>query len=327
MKITITKQFQNFIQQIGLNVAQILQSAGLSHRFQDETLSVTPLEYYRLTVALDDNITDEQVLTVSDVQRIQMFMPPVFAALAEHDGATALKRLTQFKQLIGPVMATTEETSSTVSVHFDFIYPQQAQTRVALLLEQYMLVSLLRTGTGERIQPLVTAGPFDYHQAGELFLGGHQEKRRHNQVVFAKADLQRPFLTENNVMWAFMEPELKQRLAEITAAKTFAGTVQQMLFTAIPAGKFTLNEVAQRMGMSPRSVQRNLALETTSYQQQVKKVQRLLAINYLALQTVTPTEIAYLVGYNSPSAFSRAFKQWTGQTLTAYQAGMAEADA
>ncbi|WP_143462350.1 helix-turn-helix domain-containing protein [Levilactobacillus enshiensis] len=325
MKITITKQFQNFIQQIGLNVAQILQDAGLTHRFQAETLSVTPLEYYRLTVALDERITDAQVLIISDVQRIQLFMPPIFAALSAHDGETALQRFTQFKQLIGPVMATTEETSRTLSVHFDFIYPQQAQMRVALLLEQYMLVSLLRTGTGKRIQPLVTAGPFDYHQAGEHFLGGHQEKRRHNQLTFAKADLRRPFLTENNVMWAFMEPELKQRLAEITTAESFAGTVQQMLFTAIPAGKFTLAEVAQGMGMSPRSVQRNLEAETTSYQQQVKKVQRLLAINYLALKTVTPTEIAYLVGYNSPSAFSRAFKQWTGQTLTEYRtAGLAE---
>lgn len=323
MQITITTQFQQFLQTVGLDLTQVLRSAGLISQFHDEDLTVTPLEYYRLTVALDEAITDTQLLAISDVRQIQLFMPPVFAALSAHDGVTALHRFTQFKQLIGPVTATTEDHGNTVSVHFDFVYPQQAQTRFALLLEQYLLVSLLRTGSGYPIQPLLTAGPFDYHPAGETFLGGNQEKRRYNQLAFAKADLQRPFLTENNVMWRFMEPELKQRLTAITTATTFAGTLQQVLFTAIPAGQFTLIAVAQSMGMSPRSIQRSLAAENTSYQQQVQTVQRLLAINYLALANVTPTEIAYLVGYKSPSAFSRAFKQWTGQTVSDYRLNMA----
>lgn len=322
MKLTLTTQFQQFLLANGLNLPQLLAKAKLTYHLQDETLTMTPLEYYRLTATIDEQITDEQLLAISDVSQIQLFLPPMFAALSASDGLTGLKRFAHFKQLIGPVTAEVQELDQTISVHFAFLYPHQTQTRFALLMEQYLLVSLLRTGSGQQIQPLVTAGPFTYHTAGVAFLGGIQSLSSRNQLIFSKAALQQPFLTENNVMWDFMAPTLQQRLAEVTTTTTFVGSLQKILFTAIPAGDFTLETVAQTIGMSTRSLQRSLTAEQTSFKQQVQTVQRLLAINYLTLDNVTPTEIAYLVGYNTPSSFSRAFKQWTGQTVSQYRAAM-----
>ena len=319
MKLTITAQFQDFLTQQGCDLPHWLAMAQISYHLQGEVLTITPLEYYRLMAAIDENITDEQLLAISDVSQVQLFLPPMFAALSASDGLIGLQRFAKFKQLIGPVTAEVQRLDQTVSVHFDFIYPQQQQTRFALLIEQYFVVSLLRTGSGQRIQPLLTAGPYDYGALGANFLGGTQQQSSRNQLIFALADLQQPFLTENNVMWSFMAPTLKERLAEVTTATTFAGTVQKALFAAIPAGKFSLDDLALEMGMSSRSIQRNLTAEQTSFKEQVQTVQRLLAINYLALGNVTPSEIAYLVGYNTPSSFSRAFKQWTGQTVSAYR--------
>jgi AraC-like DNA-binding protein len=77
--------------------------------------------------------------------------------------------------------------------------------------------------------------------------------------------------------------------------------------------------VARKLGMSLRTLQRSLRAQASSYEQLLREVRRELACKYLEGNRYSVTEIAVVLGYDSQSAFARAFKRWTGLPPTEYQ--------
>jgi len=140
-----------------------------------------------------------------------------------------------------------------------------------------------------------------------------------NEVVFKKADLEKPFLTANNVMLDYLEPQLKERLAEATTSESFTGLVQQKLYQAIPSGAFGIEDIAATLGISSRTLQRNLTAEGTKFNQELQNVQKILAFGYFKNPDMTTDDVAYLLGSSEVSSFSRAFKKWTGKTISEYR--------
>jgi AraC-like DNA-binding protein len=67
-----------------------------------------------------------------------------------------------------------------------------------------------------------------------------------------------------------------------------------------------------------RTLQRKLKNENVSFQLLVDKTQKDLAINYVSDKHYSISEIAYILGYSEPTAFSRAFKRWTGKNPSDY---------
>lgn len=64
--------------------------------------------------------------------------------------------------------------------------------------------------------------------------------------------------------------------------------------------------------MTPRTIQRKLASENTSYLELVENVRRNLAMEYLKTTALTMEEVAVRLGYSDAPSFSHAFKRWTG---------------
>jgi AraC-like DNA-binding protein len=85
-------------------------------------------------------------------------------------------------------------------------------------------------------------------------------------------------------------------------------------------GILTLEDVAANFNMSARSLQRRLQEENVSFQQLADDVRKSLALRYLSMRSHAVKEVSAILGYNELSAFSRAFKRWTGKTPVEYQA-------
>jgi AraC-like DNA-binding protein len=75
--------------------------------------------------------------------------------------------------------------------------------------------------------------------------------------------------------------------------------------------------------MSERSIQRSLSEEQTSYRQLVDEVRKSLAIEHLSHPGTSATDVAFLLGFSEPSAFTRAFRRWTGTAPTEFRAASA----
>lgn len=320
MKLTITNQFQDFLKSIGADISVLLQRAEVPNKLWQEEISLTTLEYHRLLQEFDRVMTEENIRALSQISQIQMFVPAFFAALSSPHGLEALERFARFKKIVGPIEVEVVEAETTFSVTYKFAYANMDLPKFSVLNEQLLVLNLLRTGTGERLIPLVLESPFDYDTETVAEFGLPVQKGDINRLVFDKADLQKPFLTQNNIMWQYLETELNQHLAQQVREQSFAGFVQQELYAAIPSGFFMVEDIAHRLGLSVRTLQRNLSAENTSFKQELQAVQKAMAFSYLKMGLPTE-EISSLIGYSEVNAFSRAFKKWTGMTLTEYKKG------
>ncbi|MFD0522524.1 helix-turn-helix transcriptional regulator [Paractinoplanes durhamensis] len=139
-------------------------------------------------------------------------------------------------------------------------------------------------------------------------------------ITFTAEDAARPFLTEDESMWNFFAPELRRRLAELEASATTADRVRAALHVNLPAGDSSINAVAGQLIVSPRTLQRQLQAEGTSYQEVLTGTRETLARRYLTDRSLTVAQIAYLLAYDDTNSFYRAFRSWTGVTPEAVRA-------
>ena len=107
--------------------------------------------------------------------------------------------------------------------------------------------------------------------------------------------------------------------AALVPNNAFLQQLQAILLKLIPESRVSLMQVAQEMGCSPRTLQRQLADYQYSYQVLLDAVREQLGCRYLKEGGLTFVEIAMLLGYSEQSAFSRAFKNWTGKTPRQYR--------
>lgn len=315
------KQFQDFLRSIGLSIENILEQAGIPNILWKEEIQLSTEEYYLFLKKIDKVITDEQISAISNIDNLNMFIPSFFAALSSKNGLEGIKRLAKYKKLIGPVFLEIKEFEEIVQVQYFFEQREKELPRFAVLNEQLMLINLLNKGIGKRIFPVSVTSPFKYGELLTKEINAMINKAKQNEVIFSMKDLKKPFLTANNIMVEYLEPQLKQKLAEMESEtfETFASRVQKKLFQLIPSGQFGLENVAEEFGISGRTLQRNLSAENTSFNQMVKDIQKIMTFNYLEAKELSIDEIDYLVGYTETSSFYRAFKKWTGKTVSQYQ--------
>jgi AraC-like DNA-binding protein len=75
-----------------------------------------------------------------------------------------------------------------------------------------------------------------------------------------------------------------------------------------------MSGVARSLATSTRTLQRRLREEGTSYQAARKATRESLARHYLRNGGMSVGQISFLLGYETPTSFYRAFHSWTGQT-------------
>jgi len=110
--------------------------------------------------------------------------------------------------------------------------------------------------------------------------------------------------------------------AQAAVQESVAAQVSRQLAEGMANGPMTLGQVAQRLHLSERSLQRRLDAEGTRFADLVDQVRRELALRYIADERLALGEVAYLLGFAEPSPFHRAFKRWTGMTPAAARRGL-----
>ena len=91
-------------------------------------------------------------------------------------------------------------------------------------------------------------------------------------------------------------------------------SVRRAVGESMRNGDPKLAQVAGRIAIGPRTLQRRLNDYDVDFKTLVDDTRRRFALNYLRDRRHTLAEIAYLLGYSEVSAFNRAFRRWTGTT-------------
>lgn len=128
-----------------------------------------------------------------------------------------------------------------------------------------------------------------------------------------------PLRQPDDKLLAILEKQAKQALAQIPNQEQFLQQVHTVMLSLCREALPTLDEVANKLNMSARTLQRKLAEHSFTFQQLLEQTQQHLAGQYLKDEHLQLVEIAQLLGYSDQSAFTRAFKRWTGKTPKVYR--------
>lgn len=315
--ITVETGKLPFLNAVGVDARAVMRTAGLPVDWlQQPTSRLTATQYRAFLLAMEACApTPTLPLIIGRNTVSATFHPVAFAALCSSNLRVAASRVRDHTRLCVPkrLDLTDEPGRFTLTWRWEPTIEDMPFSDGATPI--VFFVELVRVATRSRVVParvVLEHPPPD--PAFEAFFGIRPEVGAHASLSFHAADAARPFLTENAQMWASFEPDLQHRLHQLEATAPLSERVRGCLMECLPSGEATADTIASRLGMSRRTLSRQLAAEGQSYRGLVRGVRRRLANHYLRNTTVSYGEIAFLLGYDETSSFFRAFRDWEGTT-------------
>ena len=293
-------RYKDLLQYHGINVEEVLRKAQLpTDALNHRTPTMTEEGYYRFMTAIGELSEDDALpIKLSCTNKIEAFSPPIFAAYCSKNGAACIERLARYKRLIGPMrfIVTKEVETMTIVIEGDDEDLTQPMFLVSVEMRELPKGSALSG-----------------------FLNCPVNNGKVNAVTYKMSDLSLPFISYDEGMWSYFEPELTKRLAELDNDESTSARVRSVLSELLPGGQSSIEDVAERLGLSRRTLQRKLSEENTTFQKQLNSTRETLAIHYLRNTEMTTNDIAFLLGYLEINSFLRAFTVWTGKTVSDYR--------
>lgn len=146
-----------------------------------------------------------------------------------------------------------------------------------------------------------------------------------NEVRFPAAILDAPLPTANAIAVAQVTAQLERELAILGETEDFLARIRAALTHR--NGRYPgLDEVAQKLNMSPRTIRRKMANHGVSFRKILDDVLRREAITLLSDAAMSIEQVADRLGYSDPANFTRAFQRWTLSTPSAYRGYVAAAE-
>lgn len=317
-EVSLEREWPIILKDLEVDPGNVLRRAALPRDlFARENVRLSVAEYFRLWNAFEAE-ADDPILTLRIGQALspEAFQPPIFAALCSPDLSVAVRRIADYKRLVAPMHVIIEEGADSLFVGLQWDDPTLQPPATLAAMELVFLTQIARIGTRETISPVRVESPYPMQpeEAYETYFGVAPHRGEKDGVTFSAVDAKRPFLTASETLWQTFEPELRRRLTQLDTSAPLEERVRQILLEGLPSGESSIDVTARRLGQSPRTLQRGLKSEGTSYKEVVRRTREQLARHYVTSTKLGYTEIGFLIGYEEPSSFFRAFREWTGQT-------------
>ncbi|MEO0357130.1 MAG: AraC family transcriptional regulator [Pseudomonadota bacterium] len=311
--VHVGKAARILMSELGLDPETVLRRAGLpTGLLEGDGSRISPDQYHRLWASVTQEAADPLLaLKLGDASGIDYFDPAFFAAMCSPNMNVAATRLAEYKRLVSPFMF--DVTIGDHSTQIAFTNMANAAAHPTLILtELVFIVNFARRATRHWITPLSVSMPFDApdHVAFAAHFGCDIARANTRSVVFSSADAKRPFVTHDDEIWGLFEPRLQRQINSADTRPTTRTKVAHCLNEFLPSGRATVDEVAQELAMSKRTLQRRLSDEGTNWIEVLNDARETLAKHYLATTEYGPAEVSFLLGYEDPNSFFRAFKRW-----------------
>ena len=111
-------------------------------------------------------------------------------------------------------------------------------------------------------------------------------------------------------MYRQLTEQAERYLKSLNTGDNIAAQLRNMLADLLAHGEANADAACRALKLSRRTLQRRLRAEKTSFQKILQEVRADLAVRYLSDKRLKALEVAMLLGYNSISSFTTAFKSW-----------------
>jgi AraC-like DNA-binding protein len=136
----------------------------------------------------------------------------------------------------------------------------------------------------------------------------------HNEMVMSRRALEAPLGQPEPILAELLERQTQIVLERLPRREGVASNVRALLAEQRDLRAVSRQQVARRLGMSPRTLLRRLEQEGTHFRVVFDDVRLQLALHELTVGAQPLSEIADRLGFATPQSFHRAFKRWTGET-------------
>ncbi len=154
--------------------------------------------------------------------------------------------------------------------------------------------------------------PSQVEEYSYLFPGNHQFHSDFLGFSFPSRYLRAENVQNADSMKVFMQNCPAELFTQPRVDFSLSGALKRLLRRSLKHGFPTIDEAAEQMHMTKRTLIRRLAEEGAAYQKLKDAVRRDRAVYLLAKNELSINEVAEQVGFSDSAVFARAFKSWTG---------------
>lgn len=328
-----TRSLLAALSRLGLQRERLLTGVGLDASGDFEPEARVPQSLVASMIRAAERLTDDPAIALRITENITVGVSGSVLSrlvMASGSGLSALRHVARYGAVTaeGVRMDVLEKEST---VLFVFELEAGAAERVRHLTE--ILLSSIRlvfdAGLAQPVAPLQVAfrhsAPADVEPFEEFFGCPVEFGARACAMQFPRDPLLQPMLGADPRLEARLvelaESELRRIAPEVTVA-----AAEEVRIAIEKLERPVQAAIAKRLGMGDRTLQRRLQNEGTSFRAVVDEVRRSLASSMLQRSGNRVLEVALAVGFDDATSFARAFRRWTGESPTEYQARFAHRD-
>jgi AraC-like DNA-binding protein len=305
------------LESMGISGSAVLRLAGLpSNLFQQTRIWLTTEEMRALYDAIAKVSGDPAIgLRLGSEERPENYSPIAIAALFTRSFRDALNRVARYKRLTSPQEIRMSERGKDCAVEFVWLLAEIAESPIWIDACFAWTVTIGRRGIGRNIHPsrveLRSHVP-DQKPYQTFFDCPVKFGARQNRLFFRAEDLDQPFITHNEDLLEAIAPQLETELRQYLANASLKEQAKGILKRSLAGQRPRLEDVAVELRMSARTLQRKLLEDGTTFHTVMEEARHEMAQHYLRQPSLELNETAYLLGYEDPNSFIRAFHKWEG---------------
>ena len=312
-------------QRHGLDEEGLLSEAGISRRLLDKPhLRITSEQFSRLMLALWRHGDDEFMGLAPTRCRHGVFALMARQVIGSAQLRSVYFRLSRFYNLINDSLRLELQVmGDTARLSMQLAEPERDPDH--LLREVFMLLwhRFASWLVGQRI-PLreVTLDYAEPPHSAEyrlMFPCPVQFEAPRCALVFDAVHLSMPVVQTEATLRSHLQRAPLEWFARQSFQAIYTRAVTDFLQGQAALASTGIEQVAAALHVTERTLRRKLTLEGTSFQSIKDSIRRDLAIHYLNQAHLPISQIARLLGYSEPSAFTRAFREWTGESPKGYR--------
>jgi AraC-like DNA-binding protein len=305
------------LEELGVSVSTVLRKAGLPRDLFEQTrVLVSTSELFALWRAIDHVSSDPLVGTRLGIEtKTERFHPMAIAALSTENLVAASKHMARYKKLTAPEEITVELDQEEFTVGFRWLLSVDEEPWTLTDYCFSWMRSLARHGSGTHLSPLraeyvqqrTNIRQIERSLSCEIVTGAPR-----NVIVFRASDATKPFVTRNAELLEMLAPQFEEQLQQYKDEDSFIELVRRTVQDKLTGHRPSIDEISEALHMGPRTLQRRLQDSGSSFQRVLDEARHRMARYYLSNSALELNEAAYLLGFEDPSSFGRAFRSWEG---------------
>ena len=140
-----------------------------------------------------------------------------------------------------------------------------------------------------------------------------------NRLIFAACTMEMRHPCADPELCELFEFYAQKKMRQSQGTQSGLPDIRKALTQNLESGSPTLPAIARQLGKSRRCLQRDIAASGQTFRDVLDSVRQERAVDLLKKQDLPISEIAMKLNFSGPSAFSHAFRRWTGQSPQQYR--------